>query len=84
MTDPKMRKLFSALTAKERALHVLHAFREDRKVEPLVTTTMPEEQEDEFSWFIRNLRTVNCDLGMLALVALFLLQPVRRARDSSR
>ena len=65
MTDQGRRvgKMFSALTARERALLILRAIKEDGEADPAVRFTMPDEQCQEFNHYIFLMNGVNCDLG---------------------
>lgn len=57
--------MFSALTAKERALLILQAWKEDREEDPQIRWTMPPEQVLEFNHYIFLMNTVNIELGTL-------------------
>lgn len=56
-------KMLSILTARERALLILRAIKEDGEVDPAVRFTMPYEQVQEFNHYIFLMNGVNCDLG---------------------
>jgi hypothetical protein len=57
-------KMLSVLTARERALLILRAIKEDGEPDQMVRFTMPEEQRQEFNHYIFLMNGVNCDLGM--------------------
>ena len=56
-------KMFLALTARERALLILKAMKEDGEADAAARLTMPDEQRHEFNHFIFLMNGVNCDLG---------------------
>jgi hypothetical protein len=56
-------KMLSVLTARERALLILRAIKEEGEVDPAVRFTMPYEQCQEFNHYIFLMNGVNCDLG---------------------
>ncbi len=62
-TRARLGKLFPALTAKERAILVLKAWKEDGEEDPLVRDTMPAEQGVEFNRLIDLMNAVNRELG---------------------
>jgi hypothetical protein len=57
-------KMYSALTARERALLILRAIKEDGEPDQMVRFTLPDEQRQEFNHYIFLMNGVNCDLGM--------------------
>jgi hypothetical protein len=60
-------KLFSALTARERALLILRAIKEGGEPDPVVRFTMPEEQRQEFNHYVFLMNGVNRDLATFTL-----------------
>ncbi len=62
-TERRLENLYPSLTAKERAILVLKAWKEDGEEDPLVWETMPPEQGVEFSRLIDLMKAVNRGLG---------------------
>ena len=62
-TQARLGKLYPALTAKERAILVLKAWKEDGEEDPLVRETMPAEQAADFNRLIDLMNGVNVDLA---------------------
>jgi hypothetical protein len=60
-------KLFSALTARERALLILRAIKEGGEPDPVVRFTMPDEQRQEFNHYVFLMNGVNRDLATFTL-----------------
>jgi exonuclease VII small subunit len=56
-------KMFGALTAVERALLILQAWKEGREEDAAVRLTLPYEQGREFDHLIFLMNEVNCSLG---------------------
>jgi len=65
----RLGRLYPELTARERAVLVLEAWKRDREEDPGVRGTMPDEQASEFNRYIRLMNAVN---GPLAQYILFL------------
>ena len=63
--DRRLDKLYPALTARERALLVLQAMKEDRDEDRQIRGTMPREQGHEFNRHIFLMNSANCELGLL-------------------
>jgi hypothetical protein len=69
--DGRLNKMYRGLTAKERAILVLSAWKQDKGEDPLVRWTMPPHQFDEFNRYIGLMNGVNrlvsyaLGLGML-------------------
>ena len=64
----RLERLAKHLVAKERALLVLGALKEERPVDPTWRATMPEVQAGEFDGHIRKICELNGDLGWYMLV----------------
>ncbi|MCH7891116.1 MAG: hypothetical protein IH921_06395 [Gemmatimonadetes bacterium] len=62
-TERRLANLYPSLTAKERAILVLKAWKEDGDEGPLVRETMPPEQGVEFNRLIDLMKAVNRELG---------------------
>ncbi len=59
----RLDKLYPALTAKERALLVLRAWKEERDEDLQVRLTMPSSQTHEFNRYIHLMNAANQDVG---------------------
>ncbi len=59
----RLNKLYPALSAKERAIMRLRAWKQERKEDPLILKTMPWEQEQEFDRYFQLIKRVNIDLA---------------------
>ncbi len=72
LRESRIDKLFPALTAKERGILVLQAWKQGTEEDPLVRTTMPPEQGTEFNRYIGLMNSVHdlapYILGLRALV----------------
>ena len=66
--EQRLERLAEKLTAKERALLVLRAFKEERRQDPVWRRTMPEEQVEEFGGYLRRICGLNGELGWYLLV----------------
>ena len=66
--EGRINKLYPALTAKERAILVLRAWKEDADEDPLVRLTMPAAQVSEFNRVIGLMNGANCHLGVYMVV----------------
>jgi len=60
----RLDKLYPALTAKERALLVLRAWKGDQEEDAQVRLTMPQSQARDFNHYIHLMNAANRDLGM--------------------
>ena len=60
--DRRLSKVSSVLSAEERALLVLKAWKEKKEEDPFLRTSMPVEQVDEFNLLIRLMNGVNYSL----------------------
>jgi hypothetical protein len=67
-TDGRLDRLYPALTAKERAILVLRAWKEGGEEDPLVRRTMPSQQGPEFNDYIGLMNVVNGDLATYILL----------------
>lgn len=67
-TDSRLNRLYPALTAKERALLVLQAWKEDAEEDRLVRSTMPDGQAAEFNRCIALMNGVNKHLGPFVVI----------------
>jgi hypothetical protein len=61
--DGRLDKLTPALTAKERAILVLRAWKEEREEDAAVRRTMPQSQAPDFNHYIHLMNAANHDLG---------------------
>ena len=61
-------EMFGVMTAQERAVHILQAWKADRDEEPLVRATTPRDQEGVLSELLSMARRVNREFATLALV----------------
>jgi hypothetical protein len=68
--DNRLNKIAGSLTAKERALLALHAWQEDREVDPHVRWSMPREQYDEFNHYANLMTGVNTHLTPWLIVVM--------------
>ena len=59
----RLKKVYEALGARERALLVLQAFKEGEREDPDIRATMPWEQAQAFNEYISLMNAVNCGLG---------------------
>jgi hypothetical protein len=64
----RLDKLYPALTAKERALLVLRAWKGDQQEDAAVRRTMPQSQARDFNHYINLMNAANGDLGMYIVV----------------
>jgi hypothetical protein len=61
-------RMFSGMTAQERAVHIIQAWKADTDEEPLVRSTAPREQARELNELLDLTRCVNRDLGMIVFL----------------
>ena len=66
--EQRLERLAENLTAKERALLVLRALKEERPADPTWRSTMPEDQVEEFRGYLRRICGLNAGLGSYLLV----------------
>ena len=66
--EKRLEGLYPALSAKERALLVLHAVKEDRDAEPAIRWTMPAKQRPEYHRLISTINALNCELASVIMV----------------
>jgi hypothetical protein len=62
--NQRLDRLYPALTAKDRALLVLRAWKADQEEDVAVRLTMPQSQAHEFNHYIHLMNAANRDLGM--------------------
>ena len=62
--NQRLDRLYPALTAKERALLVLRAWKGDQEEDAAVRRTMPQSQARDFNHYIHLMNAANGDLGM--------------------
>ncbi len=62
--NQRLDRLYPALTAKERALLVLRAWKQDCEEDAQVRRTMPPDQAPDFNHYIHLMNAANRDLGM--------------------
>lgn len=79
MTDSEHRldRLYPALTARERGILVLRAWKEGREEDPQIRRTMPQEQIEEFNHHINLLTYVNRELTAYAVLVRQLIAGLR-------
>ena len=73
----RLRRLWSQLTAKERAIALLRSLKAGEPQEPMLRQTMPREQFGEFNRHIRLLQKVNLGLGLLVMRYPPIVQAIR-------
>ena len=66
--NQRLDRLYPALTAKERALLVLRAWKSDEEEDAQVRRTMPQSQAPDFNHFINLMNAANRDLGIYIVV----------------
>jgi len=71
--ERRLAKLYPALSAKERAIMVLRAWKEDREPDQAVRYSMPPAQVTEFNRLIDLMNAANFKLGQYVLVVELLL-----------
>ena len=71
--ERRLQKLYPALSAKERAILVLKAWKGDREPDPSVRLTMPSGQAPEYNRLIDLMDAANFQLGQYVLVIDLLL-----------
>jgi hypothetical protein len=64
----RLDRLYPALTAKERALLVLRAWKEDQEEDSQVRRTMPQSQAPDFNHYIHLMNAANLDMGKYIVV----------------
>jgi hypothetical protein len=64
----RLDRLYPALTAKERALLVLRAWKEEREEDVQVRRTMPQSQALDFNYYIHLTNAANLDIGKYIVV----------------
>lgn len=68
MSEHRLDKLIPALNARERAKLVLKSLKEGSEEDPLIRSTTPTEQIEEFNDYIKLMNGVNLRLGPLIIV----------------
>ena len=66
--NQRLDRLYPGLTAKERALLVLRAWKADQEEDAQVRRTMPQSQAPDFNHFINLMNAANRDLGIYIVV----------------
>lgn len=66
-SESRTAKLFPALTAKERAILLLQAWKRDEDEDPLIRRTMPSWQVAEFNRYIASMNVANRELASYVL-----------------
>ena len=61
--NQRLDRLYPALTAKERALLVLRAWKQDQEEDAAVRRTMPADQGRDFNYYIHLMNAANLDAG---------------------
>jgi hypothetical protein len=64
----RLDRLYPALTAKERALLVLRAWKEDQEEDSQVRRTMPQSQAPDFNHYVNLMNAANLDAGKYIVV----------------
>lgn len=65
--DDRLGRLFSALTAKERAILILRQFKENKKEDPHISGMAPPRQVRELTFYLLLVQSVNLALGSYVL-----------------
>lgn len=68
MSERRLDKLIPALNARERAKLVLQSLKDGTEEDPLIRSTIPSEQVDEFNRYIKLMNGINLRLGPLIIV----------------
>jgi hypothetical protein len=68
LPERRLNDLYPALSARERAVLVLQAIKEEREADPAIRRTMPESQYDAFNHLMARISGVNSDLAILLMV----------------
>jgi len=71
--ERRLERLYPALSAKERAILVLRAWKEAKEPDPAVRFSMPSGQAPEFNRLVDLMNAANFDLGQYVLVVDLLL-----------
>jgi len=66
--EKQLEGLYPALSAKERALLVLHAVKEDRDADPAIRWTMPGNQRLLYHQLIGTINALNCELASVIFI----------------
>ncbi|MBI5285334.1 MAG: hypothetical protein HY874_09595 [Chloroflexi bacterium] len=66
--EQRLNRLYPALTAKERGLLVLHAYKTGEQPDSLIYSTAPSSQGREFNRYIRMMNAVNIELAAVLFV----------------
>lgn len=66
--EQRLDRLYPALTAKERGLLVLKAYRADEKPDRLIYDTTPNEQAHAFNHYIHLMNAANTEVAMVLMV----------------
>ena len=66
--DRRIDRLYGGLTARERALFVLHAVKEDRETDRTTVWSIPEAQRATYSRLIGTINALNCELASVIFI----------------
>jgi hypothetical protein len=68
LPERRLADLYPALSARERAVLILQAIKEERDADPMIRRTMPESQYDTFNHLMSRISGANSDLAILLMV----------------
>lgn len=66
--EKRLEGLYPAFSAKERALFVVHAVKEDGDVDPQIRWTMPSKQQPQYHHLVGTINALNCELASVILI----------------
>jgi hypothetical protein len=66
--ESRLDRLYPALTAKERGLLVLHAYKADEKPDRLIYDTTPDGQAKQFNHYIHLMNAANTEVAMVLMI----------------
>lgn len=66
--DRRIDRLYDGLTARERALFVLQAVKEDRDADPAIRWTIPGKQQPQYHQLIGTINALNCELASVVFI----------------
>ncbi len=68
LNNRELTRLYPALTAKERGVLVLKAYKADEKPDRLIYDTAPSGQTEEFNHYIKLMNAVNIEVAMVLMI----------------
>ena len=75
--DSRLERLMPALSARERFLLELPAYRADTKPDPQIRTSMPAGQNEEFNHYLQVFNRVNRKFDVMAILIQTLVEKLR-------